>query len=222
MKPEIISSWEKNATEWAEVIQNHGIPSRKFTNRAILDAISGLQAQKIADLGCGEGWLTREMTQLGLEAIGFDAIGGLLETAQKKGPETYHQLTFEAIVQGIPLPKTPFGAAIFNFCLYIKDDLGQLLENTMAAIVPNGHIIIQTLHPFFLVQNGFDYKSQWLSDSWKGLPGNFKEGHSWYARTFENWIDLLSSLKHTSFGLTEVINDEGKPISLIIKIKKSA
>ncbi|TAI49291.1 class I SAM-dependent methyltransferase [Flagellimonas allohymeniacidonis] len=220
MKSEIISSWEKNAKEWVEVIQNQSIPSRKFTNRAILESISNLKVKKVADLGCGEGWLTREMAQLGIETTGFDAIKSLLVEASKKGPETYHQLTFEDIINGLEIPEAPFDAAIFNFCLYLKDNLRLLLENTLSNLVPMGHVLIQTLHPFFLIQNGFRYESQWLSDSWKGLPGNFKDGHSWYARTFEDWVNLLSALEDIAFEISEIKNDEEKPISLIIKIRK--
>ncbi len=220
MKSDIIASWEKNAKEWVEVIQNQSIPSRKFTNGAILESIANLKVKKVADLGCGEGWLTREMTQMGLNATGFDAIERLLIEARKRGPEMYHQLTFEDIINGVPIPDAPFDAAIFNFCLYLKDDLRLLIENVFSYLVTNGHVLIQTLHPFFLIQNGFQYKSQWLSDSWKGLPGNFKDGHSWYARTFEDWVNTLSSLEDITFKITEVKNDEEKPISLIIQIEK--
>lgn len=222
MTSDIISSWEKNAKEWVKVIQNQSIDSRRFTNQAVLDTIANLKVKKVADLGCGEGWLTREINQLGMEAVGFDAIESLLVEARKLGRETYHRLTFEDIISGKPIPEAPFDAAVFNFCLYLKDDLTPLLENTLANLVPGGHLVIQTLHPFFLIQNGFDYKSQWLSDSWKGLPGNFSNGHSWYARTFEDWVNTLSSLSHIHLEMKEVKNDEEKPISLILKIKKTA
>ncbi len=221
MKSNIITSWEKNAQEWIKVVQNQSIPSRKFTNKAILETISSLSVEKVADLGCGEGWLTREMSQQGFRAIGFDAIENLLKEARRQGTENYYQLSFEDIISNSSLPEAPFNAAIFNFCLYLKDGVYPLLKNILSKLDPEGYLIIQTLHPFFLVQNGFGYKSQWLSDAWKGLPGNFREGHSWYARTFEDWIQLLSSLEKTSFDIKEIKNDESEPISLIFKIKKS-
>nr|WP_299340969.1 class I SAM-dependent methyltransferase [Allomuricauda sp.] len=222
MTSDIISSWEKNAKEWVEVIQNQSIPSRKFTNKAVLEAVGNLKVKKVADLGCGEGWLTREMTRLGMESVGFDAVESLLDEARKQGQENYHRLTFEDIISRKPIPQAPFDAAVFNFCLYLKDDLAPLLENTLSNLVPEGHLVIQTLHPFFLIQNEFDYKSQWLSDSWKGLPGNFKDGHAWYARTFEDWVNTLSSFRKIQFEMKEVKNDDEKPISLILKIKKTA
>lgn len=220
MKTDIISSWEKNASEWIKVIQHNQIPSRKFTNKAILDTIASLDCKNFADIGCGEGWLTREISKLGVQTVGFDAIEGLIEEAKKKDSGSYHVLTFEEIIKGNPLPNAPFDAAVFNFCLYLEEGLQKLLENTLKSISQNGAILIQTLHPFFLIQNGLAYKSQWLSDAWKGLPGNFEDGHSWYARTFENWSEILATLKDVNITFQEVVNEDEKPISLIIKIKK--
>lgn len=220
MSKEILDSWNKNADEWIKVIQNDAIPSRKFTNKAILEMVSELDGKKMVDIGCGEGWLTREMGKLGWEATGLDAIESLVLEARKKSDESFHILTYEDTINGKPMPNAPFDAAVFNFCLYLKDGLRELLLNTLKQLSPNGTIVIQTLHPFFLLQNGLPYKSQWLSNSWKGLPGDFTDGHSWYARTMEDWVAELNRLENINFSMKEIVNDEEKPISLIIKIKK--
>lgn len=220
MSKEILDSWNKNADEWIKVIQNDAIPSRKFTNKAILEMVSELDGKKMVDIGCGEGWLTREMGKLGWEATGLDAIESLVLEAQKKSDESFHVLTYEEIIDGKPMPNASFDAAVFNFCLYLKDGLTELLSNTIKQLSPNGTLVIQTLHPFFLLQNGLPYKSQWLSDSWKGLPGDFTDGHSWYARTLEDWVAELNRLENINFSMKEIANDEEKPISLIIKINK--
>jgi len=221
MSSEIISSWEKNAKIWAETIQENKIASRKTTNEAIVDAALKIEATTIADLGCGEGWLTRKLHESGKKVTGFDAIEDLLQIARNLGAETYHQLDFDDIVEGKFLQGAPYDLAIFNFCLYLADTLPKLLSHTLQSLSETGTILIQTLHPFFLAQNGFEYKSQWLSDAWKGLPEGFVDGHSWYARTFEDWIALLQDLPDTRFSIKEVNNPEKQTVSLIIIIQKS-
>ncbi|MEM6892465.1 MAG: class I SAM-dependent methyltransferase [Bacteroidota bacterium] len=221
MSSEIISSWGKNAKIWAETIQENKIASRKTTNQAILDAVLEIEANTIADLGCGEGWLTRKLHESGKMVTGFDAIEDLLQIARDLGPQTYHQLDFDDIVEGKILQGAPYDLAIFNFCLYLADTLPILLSHTLQSLSESGTILIQTLHPFFLAQNGFEYKSQWLSDAWKGLPEGFVDGHAWYARTFEDWIALLQDLPDTRFSIKEVTNSEKQPVSLIITIQKS-
>ncbi len=220
MSKEIISSWKKNAGEWIKVIQDNSIPSRKFTNKAIVDTIAELKGIKMVDIGCGEGWLTREMNSLGWTTTGLDATEHLIEEAKKNSDHFFEVFTFEDIIAGKKIPNGPFDVAIFNFCLYLKDGLVELLSNTVGQLSNDGTLIIQTLHPYFLLQNDLPYKSQWLSDSWKGLPGNFTDGHSWYARTMEDWLDQLNQIENINFGIREILNDEKKPISLIIKINK--
>lgn len=220
MSREIIKSWEKNASEWIKVIQNNAIPSRKFTNAAILGFLTELKGKKIVDIGCGEGWLTREMGKMGWQATGLDAIENLIMEAQKNSDDAFHVLTYEDIITGKPIPNAPFDVAVFNFCLYQKEELETLLTNTLKYLSTKGTIVVQTLHPFFLLQAGLPYKSQWLQDSWKGLPGNFTDGHAWYARTMEDWNTVLNQIKNTKWSIKEVLNDNNEPVSLIIKIEK--
>lgn len=215
MENNIIKSWNKNALEWIKVIENADIESRKFTNKAILQLIGNSPAIKVLDVGCGEGWLTRSLGTMGKYAVGLDAIAQLLENAKKKGGGTYYRMSYEDIILGNPIPEAPYDAAVFNFCLYQKEGLGQLLKQIKNVLSENGYIAVQTLHPFFLLQNKMAYKSQWLDDSWKGLPGNFTDGHSWYARTFESWISVFKKAGLQLHQLQEVTNDDHKPISVI-------
>ena len=215
MENNIIKSWNKNALEWIKIIDNADIKSRKFTNKAILDLIGNSPANKILDVGCGEGWLTRSLGYMGKSVVGLDAIPQLLENAKEKGEGNYYQMSYEDIILGNPIPEAPYDAAIFNFCLYQREGLSQLLKQVKKSLSANGYIAIQTLHPFFLLQNDMEYKSQWINDSWKGLPGNFTDGHSWYARTFESWMSAIKKAELQLHQLKEVTNDDNKPISVI-------
>ena len=219
MLNEIIKSWEENASEWIKSMDTEAIPSRRFTNKAILELIAKTNSKKIIDIGCGEGWLTRALNQNGKVCTGIDANSELLQHARSKGTEEYHQLSFEAIEDGVPIPGAPYQLAVLNFCLYYEN-IQHLLEKVVRQIDGKGICIIQTLHPYFLVQSGKPYRNQWIENSWAGLPGNFKNGHSWFARTFEGWSEVLNKIENTSFSFQEVIDDHKKPISLIIQINK--
>ncbi|WP_340063928.1 class I SAM-dependent methyltransferase [Ascidiimonas aurantiaca] len=218
-KDHIIESWKKNAKEWVRVIEQDEIPSRQYTNTAIVETLATLPARTILDVGCGEGWLTRSVTAIGKKATGIDAIPQLLKSAGEKGPEPYFNITYEDIINNITVPNAPFDAAVFNFCLYQKEGLVTLLKKTRKMISEQGYLVIQTLHPYFLFQNQLPYQSQWIDNSWKGLPGNFEDGHTWYARTFENWINIFNESELHLIDLKEVVNDEQKPLSVIFTIK---
>ncbi len=62
MNQRIIDSWNKNSEEWIRVIANNQIESRRFTNKAIEGELKNIAFEKVIDIGCGEGWLTRSLT----------------------------------------------------------------------------------------------------------------------------------------------------------------
>lgn len=219
MKDAIKTSWQKNATEWVKVIEEAQIPSRKYTNQAIVCYLeSDSEKHHMVDMGCGEGWLTRQITALGKEGVGIDATEDLLKNARQKGYEPFYQLTYEEIMAGANIPEGPFDMAVFNFSIYQEKNLHKLFKMTKKNLVEDGTIVIQTLHPYFLVQNGYGYQSQLIEDSWKGLPGNFVDGHTWYARTFENWFQVFKESGLQMLQMQEVCNDKNIPLSLIIEI----
>ncbi len=216
MGNEVIDSWKKNAMEWVKVIDRNEIESRQYTNKAIEDVLREMSGNNILDIGCGEGWLTRSITKMGKRAVGIDVIETLLANARKKGPEPFFLISYEDIMNGKMIPEGPYDVAIFNFSIYQKDGLAELLNNTRKFLLKNGKIVIQTIHPYFLLNNRRAYNSQMISDSWEGLPGNFTEGHQWYARTIEDWIFIMAQSGMKIVELREIINFDKEPVSLIL------
>ncbi|MBQ0784305.1 MAG: class I SAM-dependent methyltransferase, partial [Amphritea sp.] len=72
---QIVESWRKNVSPWVKAIQNKEIESRRLvTDQAILETISSIPAKNALDIGCGEGWLVRELSARGISTTGIDAI----------------------------------------------------------------------------------------------------------------------------------------------------
>lgn len=220
MEKEILKSWDENATEWIRILESKKIPSREFTNKAIINLLTELPVSKVLDCGCGEGWLTRSVAKIGKISVGVDATLKLIENAKNKSSESFYQLSYEEVVAGKSIPENPFEAVVFNFCLYKKNGIEELLKIIKKSISKNGFIIIQTMHPFFLTEQKLPYESQWIMDSWKGLSGDFENGHSWYARTFENWISVFTKSGLQLYKTIEVTNYEHSPVSVIFVLKK--
>lgn len=58
----ILDSWQMNASLWAQAIRQQQIYSRAIaTDAAILKAVSQLNPRTFLDIGCGEGWLSRQL-----------------------------------------------------------------------------------------------------------------------------------------------------------------
>jgi hypothetical protein len=57
----VIDSWGKNASPWTAAVRERQVESRELvTNRAIIDATLSRSPQAVLDIGCGEGWLSRQ------------------------------------------------------------------------------------------------------------------------------------------------------------------
>ena len=86
----ILESWTINASPWTRAVREKQIASRRLaTDQAIIDAIVDCKPKSVLDVGCGEGWLVRALTERGIQAAGVDAIPALIERARQAGPETY-------------------------------------------------------------------------------------------------------------------------------------
>lgn len=219
MEKKVLKSWDENADEWIKIIDSQKIQSRIITNSAIIEFLSQLPSSRILDCGCGEGCLTRSMSEIGKKSVGVDATLTLIEHARTKGPENYYQMSYDEISQGKEIPESPFDAVVFNFCLYQKEGMDLLLNNVKRAIGIKGHIVIQTIHPFFLMDRKLGYASQWIANAWEGLPGNFTNGHEWYARTFEDWSSVFSESGLQLIKIKETRTNESVPLSVIFLLQ---
>ncbi len=217
MENDVTSAWEKNAGEWIRAMQEGQLVSRHFTNPAIEEALFSLPGSKVLDMGCGEGWLVRNLTKAGKHAVGVDGTAALIDFAKQRAG-IFYQTTFEEVAKGTKLHGAPYDLIVFNFSIYLAATLKDLLVSLKNVLSENGHLVIQTLHPFFFMEQNLPYTSQTMPDSWEGLSGNWSDGHSWYARTFEDWIAILRDSGYHLKRLQEVCNKEKRPLSVIFTL----
>ncbi|MCB1713672.1 MAG: class I SAM-dependent methyltransferase [Candidatus Competibacteraceae bacterium] len=190
----LLQSWQQNAEPWTRVVQNDLLESRRLvTNQAILDAVLSRKPRNVLDLGCGEGWLTRALTEQGLEVLGVDAIPELIEHARQQDGGTFKVMSFDAIVAGaIP---AQFDSIVCNFSLLGEASVTALFKTLPTLLQPGGHLLVQTLHPL-LTGGDAPYCDGWREETWQGIDGGFVASAPWYFRTLASWIDL-----HQSSGL---------------------
>jgi 2-polyprenyl-3-methyl-5-hydroxy-6-metoxy-1,4-benzoquinol methylase len=119
-KERLQRSWVANAPAWSDAVRQGKIASRRMaTDAAIIDAVTSLNPRRVLDLGCGEGWLTRELCSRGVDAIGVDASEPLIEAANQRGGPSFLRLSYEEFAQhefG-----RAFDAAVANFSILDED-----------------------------------------------------------------------------------------------------
>ncbi len=105
----------------------------------VLNLIDFDKSNKILDLGCGNGALTKRIADMGKEVIGLDGSKEMLEIAKKQFPE----LTFiHADATNFKLEEkvdTIFSNAVFHWI----SDQDKLLDSVYNNLLPNGQLVCE-------------------------------------------------------------------------------
>lgn len=212
---EIITSWELNAAPWNEAIENQRIESRKLlTNQAIIDAILDQKPSSFWDLGCGEGWLSREISSRGIKTLGTDVISDLLEIARRKDPSgSYELLAYEDLDSFSP--EQSFEVICCNFSLIGKESVDHIFTHIPSFLSEGGKFIVQTLHPETACGDEA-YVDGWRKGSWAGFSEDFCRPAPWYFRTLDSWEKLYRGNGFELSDIREPIHPKtGLPASVI-------
>ncbi|MBH3428226.1 class I SAM-dependent methyltransferase [Pseudomonas alkylphenolica] len=184
----LLQSWQHNADAWIKAIRSGSIESRQqVTNQAILLAVLGRQPGRVLDLGCGEGWLLRALSERGIEAVGVDGDASLTAAARAAGDAPVHCASYEALVEGQIDIGSGYDLICANFSL-LHQDIIPLLAAMNALLAPGGALVIQTLHPWAVAQNS--YQDGWREETFAGLAGQWQP-MPWYFRTLSSWLNAL-------------------------------
>ena len=214
----ILESWMANAGNWIATIDNTEIESRKLsTNKAIVDAVLSYPLSTVLDIGCGEGWLTRELRKNGKQSYGADAVPALIENAIAKDGNFYQVCSYKELSEGIKLILSAFDAVVINFALIDKEDAEALIKALHKYLVKDGIVFIQTLHPSAVEDNEV---SGWKEGSWNGMKRDFVQPYQWYFRTLEDWVELFGEAGLKVLAIKEPVHPETKkPLSVIFVLK---
>jgi 2-polyprenyl-3-methyl-5-hydroxy-6-metoxy-1,4-benzoquinol methylase len=212
----IIESWKINAGNWIDIIETNGIESRKLaTNKAILETVCKAKPATVLDVGCGEGWLAKELHDKGISVTGVDVIPELIEKAKQKITGDFYVSSFEDIFLNKIVFSKLFDAIVINFALIGKESTENLLASLPRYLSKNGKLFIQTLHPYSR-KSIDDYTTGWKEGSWDGLGEQFTQPYQWYFRTLEDWLLLLDKSGFTNIEIAEVLHPHtSQPLSVI-------
>lgn len=118
--------------------------------RALLAACEPLQARRVLDLGCGQGYFTRELARRGAEVSGIDVADGLLELAKARESREplgidYRRLSASTVADHWPAGTFDLVAA----CMALQDvaDVGGALRGVYTVLRPGGRMVFSVPHP---------------------------------------------------------------------------
>ena len=210
----IVQSWQKNAQPWVTAVRQGEIESRVLvTNQAIIDAVLARAPKTALDVGCGEGWLVRELGKSGINSLGVDVVQGLIDSAKKAGGGRFRLLAFEELSREVINER--FDVMVANFSLLGNESVSHVFQQAPILLNPGGALIVQTLHPVAGCGAG-KYADGWREGSWAGFSEQFNDPAPWYFRTLETWKSLFQERGLRLSEIVEPLNPKTKiPASVI-------
>ena len=136
---------------WIDLIRNDLDAGRKYvSNPSLYIKFDTLDANlMILDAGCGEGYLTRELTRRGHRVIGADESLYLIKAAKEAsvGPEEY----ILADANHLPIADGLVDVVLSNFLMVELEYPHQFVAEASRALKLHGRLIIQTIHPSLFI-----------------------------------------------------------------------
>lgn len=211
----IIDSWHKNAIPWITAIRENHIESRRLvTNQAIVDTVLAIGPKTVLDIGCGEGWLARELSTHGIHVLGVDIVAELVAQARKTGGGRFELMSYENLAVGKLTER--FDAAICNFSLLGKESVDGIFNIMPTLLHTGGYFMVQTMHPVMSCGD-YAYQDGWREGAWQGFSSDFTDPAPWYFRTIASWITMFRENHFELSEIREPVNPHtGKPASIVL------
>jgi 2-polyprenyl-3-methyl-5-hydroxy-6-metoxy-1,4-benzoquinol methylase len=217
----MLRSWERNAAAWTGAVRERRIASRRAgTDAAIVAAVLAARPRNVLDVGCGEGWLARELSSRGCHVVGIDASEALIDSATVLGGGTFEAMTYASVADRSRELGAPFDLAVCNFSL-LEEDLVPVLGVLHRILDTRGRLLIQTVHPWIANRDGA-YADGWRTETFADFGADFAEPMPWYFRTLASWIATVVAAGFNIERVDEPIDaDSGRPLSLLIQAMRA-
>ena len=215
---DIRSTWDANAVPWTSAVREGRIASRSAgTDAAIFRAIARLRPGRVADVGCGEGWLARRLAlELGCEVRGFDGSERLIAAARAVHQGgTYAVLAYEDLVERPEALRGPYDVVVCNFALF-GENVAPILAALRQSLEEGGKLLVQTLHPWAACGEAA-YRDGWRQETFASMGSGDWRPMPWYFRTLESWLREIRAAGLVPAECREPVDAAtGKPLSLIL------
>ena len=170
--PTTSALYDKAASSWArtEAVLLSDYTARPF----VLDTVTPLEGARVLDLGCGEGYVSRQLAkQAPARLLSIDISEGMIDIAQA-AEETSPQGIEYRVGSATELElNEEFDQVVAVFLFnYLKcEEMASVLKNVHRHLAPGGSFLFTVPHPsfpflnrpasppFFFETNGLDYYS---------------------------------------------------------------
>ncbi len=147
MDPEAL--YDENADRWS---RNEPNSISDFTGRpAIFELCGSVAGQRVLDLGCGEGYCTREMAKRGArDVLGIDLSASMVELARKREADLAQGIEYrqgDVVRLDLPDASRDLVLGVFVFSYVDSDEMARSFAEARRVLAPGGRFVFAVPHP---------------------------------------------------------------------------
>jgi 2-polyprenyl-3-methyl-5-hydroxy-6-metoxy-1,4-benzoquinol methylase len=147
-------AWNANAAFWDEHIQHGNDWHLELVRPATERLLGDPRGQRILDVGCGNGLMTRRLASLGADALGVDVSESMLDRARAYTTEHDARIEYrlvdctdEAAIRA--LGEAQFDGAIACMVLMDMAEIRPLFRGLGYVLKPGAPFVFAVMHPAF-------------------------------------------------------------------------
>ena len=142
---------EGMARYWIDTIRNGRDDFRNYvSNPALYGQFDTLDSNLlILDVGCGEGYVSRELTRRGHRMVGIDESPYMIKAAAEASVGGEEYMLGDAY--HFPIADGLFDAVVSNFLLVELEYPDRFVGEVARVLKPHGRLLAQTIHPSLFI-----------------------------------------------------------------------
>jgi excisionase family DNA binding protein len=198
------------APEWEEI-------SRNYYDRSIKDRIMSMdilgRSMTAVDLGCGDGYISRAVSERVEKVIAIDISSKMLELLNKKAEESgiRNIETIETEAQEVPLQDSSIDIVFASMFLHHIEEPEDIINEVYRILKPGGTVVLADL----IKHRNTEMKNA-MHDVWSGFSTS--DVKKWFKDTGFTSIKVENLDK--SSNSNEDNGFEGKPSAFILTASK--
>ncbi len=147
-----VTGWEQMAEWWDNKLGDDGdLWHRTLIDPPLFKLVGAIAGQRVLDLACGNGYISRRFARQGADVIGVDANAAIIERACAREAREPLGITFH-VADAARLPMVEdqtCDLVVCNMALMDIADVAGAIHEVARVLVPQGRFIASISHPCF-------------------------------------------------------------------------